>query len=320
MLSRKESNMRLPKVIETFPIPDAAPLQGRLYVRTAAHLRGPFDVGVLKAMQLRGEILRDTMLSPDRVRWVTAGSLPQLFPVELFASCIPSSEQDMLWHVLIEGQRQGPISWNSLCDLAETGRLRAMDLVTVDGGDNWVRAAAVAGLPVPADSGPGVFSESKKAWMIGAGMATTILAVVPLVLMLIWHEKGIGLSEEQSIRKDTRSHETSLQDDRILSDELTKKIRAESDKEIASIAAKATVEAAELEAIGQGAKIDREEKARQEEIAATKEAAEVNAAAARDAARENAAAVRDAGQENAAAQRERAAADRDIADAIRSRP
>lgn len=259
--------MTLPKIIETFPIPNAAPLHGRLYVRTVEYLRGPFDVGVLKAMQLRGEIVRDTMLSPDRVRWVTAGSLPQLFPAELFASCIPSSERDMLWHVLIEGQRQGPISWNSLCDLAESGRLRAMDLVTVDGGDNWVRASAVAGLPVPADSGPGVFSESKKAWMIGAGMATTILAVVPLVLMLIWNEFGITRSQNIfDTYKNNEFQSTQLESQLNSQEEQLTRTLA-SQERIAQLQKEAQIRRGELEALAQQLKIEGEIMQHEQDIA-----------------------------------------------------
>ena len=280
----------------------STPLTGSLYVRTTAHLRGPFDVSVLKSMHARGEIHHDTLLSPDRVRWVTASSLPELFPAGLFARTAPTSEQEMLWHVMIEGYRQGPISWDSLYELAESGKLRAFDKVTVDGGDKWIRASTVKGLPVPADSGESVRLESNVSWLIGGGIAATILVVVPLVLMLVWNEKRIGRDMKVIDREDAQGHVIARQDAQNQSSERIEDVRANSQESVATITGAATVKSAALNAAAQGAIIAREQRRHEQEIAVhEKEVAAIN---------ENSAAVQQSGKAQADASRE--AADRII--------
>ncbi len=256
--------MTLPRPIETFAIPE--PRTERLYVRTPERLRGPFDVSVLKAMQVRGEIQPDTLLSPDRVRWVTAVSLSELFPVAMYVSSGPKTPQEMLWHVMIEGQRQGPIAWSSLVELSVTGKLRAMDLVTVDGGDNWVRASTIAGLAVPPDNGPSVLAQSKSSWLIGGGISIALLMLIPAVLMMVWNEKGIGLMEFISNREDGQSHENKQLQQQTSSDERIGGIRADADTTIAEITGEATVKAAELNAAAQGVKIARENQQHQDHM------------------------------------------------------
>ena len=294
---------------EAYSIPSTTPLSGTLYVRTATSLRGPFSVGVLKSMQARGDIQRDSLLSPDRVRWVDAASLPEVFPPTLFPKSTPTTEQEMLWHVMIEGERQGPISYESLYELAETGKLRAFDKVTVDGGDKWVLASTVRGLPVPTDFGPSVLADSKSSWLIGGGIASAVLVLIPAIVVLIWNEKRIGRDLYVNDREDVQTHVTELQDSSQESNEKIESNRNETSKSVATIKGTATVESARLNAAAVGAKVAQEKKMHEEnlakkdeEIAASDRAAaasiqgaNITANATDEASRRDANATREAG-------------------------
>lgn len=240
------------------PQPSMPAITGSLYVRSSSHLKGPFPVAALRALQTRGEILPDTLVSPDRLRWVTASSLPELFPAGLFVRTTPTCDEERLWHVMIEGQRQGPMSWDSLCVLATSGKLRAFDRVTVDGGNNWIPAERVSGLTICSASDLARSSSSSRTWMIGAGIASTVLLIVPAFLMLIWNERRIGWDETRFEIEDTQSHTKALNDTNNATEISLQDIRSQSE-----------VEAARLNALATGANIEREQKQHEEILSAT---------------------------------------------------
>lgn len=286
----------LPRPDDSWGIPNPVPLAGTLYVRTSTHLRGPFNVSVLRAMQARGEIRRDTLISPDRLRWVAASDLPELFPSGLFTRTAPTTERESLWHVMIEGYRQGPISWDSLYELAETGKLRAFDKVTVDGGDQWILASAVHGLPVPEDSGPNVLSGTKVSWLVGGTVAASLLLIIPLILMLTWNEKRISRDLGERDREDEQSHASALQNSMNESREELERISTGSSERIAEMQSESEVEAARLNAAAQGAMIAREQDRHDQKMAAAeaqRRATEENTSATLDASRQQTDAIKE---------------------------
>jgi hypothetical protein len=56
-------------------------------------------------MQQRGEIRRETLISPDRIRWVASGDFPDLFPEQFFDRQLPTTANEMQWHYVSEGRR-----------------------------------------------------------------------------------------------------------------------------------------------------------------------------------------------------------------------
>lgn len=187
-----------------------------LFIRDATRIRGPFVIGAIQAMQQRGSVGRETLVSPDRVRWVAAGQLPDLFPPEFFARAVPATTSEMQWHFVSEGQKHGPVSWQELQTLAASGALQPLDSILPEGSQTWVPARSVTELQFRTDNDRLGLVRHKKLWLFSSTAFVVLLLAIPTVLMLTWDEGRIRRDNLLADREDAQSHDRALQEiDRV---------------------------------------------------------------------------------------------------------
>jgi S1-C subfamily serine protease len=137
--------------------------QKRYYVRVRGKVLGPFDLRQLRQQRDRGRLNRFHELSEDRVHWVPASSVAELFgPEEAPRSGRPEATgitparpreegavapADAAWHYTDRrGKQVGPVTRHELLDLLDEGAIDSETLVWNPSLPEWVPLASAPGL------------------------------------------------------------------------------------------------------------------------------------------------------------------------------
>lgn len=144
----------------------------QLFVRQGNKIRGPFSMAVLVSMKARGRLDATMQISCDRVNWVAARTLPELFgetdgcgsqldgtsPVLEMPPTIPAlhavpsdgaGDPSLKCFYSIDGIVHGPVPLAALRQRAASGQLAPTDYVWIEGSPDWVPAISVPALCVP---------------------------------------------------------------------------------------------------------------------------------------------------------------------------
>jgi hypothetical protein len=138
----------------------------RYYVRSRGKITGPFDLKQLQSLLQRGHLGRFHELSPDRVNWMSASAVPELFPPlpgrSTAAGTVtpPPAHSDPLgaagagdladWYYQdFTGNQAGPVSLTELRNLRQTGEVEDATLVCKPGMEEWVPLSALDNLSPP---------------------------------------------------------------------------------------------------------------------------------------------------------------------------
>jgi GYF domain 2 len=132
----------------------------RYFVRSRGKVTGPFDLKQLQALLQRGHLGRFHEVSPDRVTWMSASAVPELFPPppprprDPAGTSTPQPAQDdppaavsgdpAEWYYQdFTGNQAGPVSLTDLHNLRLTGEVEDATLVCKPGMDEWVALSSL---------------------------------------------------------------------------------------------------------------------------------------------------------------------------------
>ncbi|HEX5272568.1 MAG TPA: GYF domain-containing protein [Gemmataceae bacterium] len=135
------------------------------YVRIRGKVLGPFDLTQLRRQRDRGQLSRFHEVSEDRVTWVPASSLGELFPADGAASPPVASPAgaitrqpprggsgeragaETMWHYTTpRGKQVGPVTREQLLALLDDGTVTAETLVWNPSLEDWMPLDSVPGL------------------------------------------------------------------------------------------------------------------------------------------------------------------------------
>lgn len=125
------------------------------YIRKRGRVSGPFSTARLKAMFSSGQFGRFHEVSPDKVTWMAASVLEDIFisnnadrdrgqnnaiaPVDDGPGPVPTAlpVDNTEWYYALDGEQHGPLTTRALRELVRAETLVAADLVWHDGFDDW---------------------------------------------------------------------------------------------------------------------------------------------------------------------------------------
>jgi len=237
-----------------------------VFVRDERRIRGPFVVGAVQAMQQRGEVRRETLISPDRVRWVAAGDLPDIFPEQFFDRQVPSTANEMQWHYVSKGRRQGPVSWDVIQTMAADGSLQPLDSILPERSETRVPARSIDGLQFQRDDDLLGLKRHRKIWLFGASTFVLLMMVIPTIFVLSWDEGRIRDKRAERLTDEERAYDTEIV--RLTQEHETRiaKLTQEYEDRIAALDRDTSIRVAELGAMAVGAKVEAEKRMHQERV------------------------------------------------------
>jgi hypothetical protein len=135
-------------------------MSDELFIRLRGRVQGPFTADQLQSLAKRGQFGRTHEISTDGVSWSRASNRPELFtkvvPAELVAVDAPLSPEPPpanavpptvdAWYYHQLGTSHGPVDFNYLQYLANTGQILPEDKVWKTGLTEWIVAGGVPGL------------------------------------------------------------------------------------------------------------------------------------------------------------------------------
>jgi hypothetical protein len=115
------------------------------FIRLSGQIRGPFNWSQLVDLRNRGRLQGFHEISADRVNWVEAGTLAELFPPrappQMPGPAAPGGALpgagDQWYYADAMGQRQGPVDRQQLAALAQNGTVREDTLAWCKGMADW---------------------------------------------------------------------------------------------------------------------------------------------------------------------------------------
>jgi hypothetical protein len=167
------------------------------YLRVRGQVTGPFSVGQLQDLRLRGQLGRFHEVSVDQVRWAPAGSLSALFPsgamlatAEAAPAPTPLLQPTAEWYYLDRAnQQRGPASLQDLQALLDAGDLDPGSFACKQGMAEWATLASLPQLNMPSGgAGWGTVAAST-----GGGTYRTVL-LIGVVLAPLLGLSGAALS------------------------------------------------------------------------------------------------------------------------------
>jgi S1-C subfamily serine protease len=138
--------------------------EARYYIRIRGKVLGPFDLAQLRRQRDRGQLSRFHEVSEDRITWMPASSLAELFPADGAPSRTKQSQPDGItadppagggdraaagpvWHYTnLRGKQIGPVTREQLLALLDEGTIDAQTLVWNPSLPEWLPLESVPGL------------------------------------------------------------------------------------------------------------------------------------------------------------------------------
>src|SRR5262249_48272482 len=108
------------------------------FLRCQGKLTGPFTLKHLRTLRQRGHVGRFHEVSEDRQSWAPIASLLQSNEPEQVRSEAPSGVDGLWFFADGRGQSQGPVPFQTLLSLAQTGRLHGSTLCVRQGTNSWL--------------------------------------------------------------------------------------------------------------------------------------------------------------------------------------
>jgi hypothetical protein len=135
----------------------------RWYYRSFNDEVGPFDFREMQTLACEGVIGREDVIRTDTARaWVKAKTIPELFLEKVvdddLAALLSSVEGDDSLaqsprakrndecYCLLRGRERGPMTFEELGQLAQSGELQPQHNVRFGSGANWIKAGSIVGL------------------------------------------------------------------------------------------------------------------------------------------------------------------------------
>jgi hypothetical protein len=155
-----------------------------LYVRSRGKILGPFNLPQLQSLRDRGQLRRFHEVSEDRLSWVSASSVAELFPPGSPPALdsdsrahgaqaaappnAPAGPPPEWWYYLDSGGRQcGPCTRRQLDELWQAGTLEDNSRVWKEGLGDW---QAIADLPPEPEARPGPAGTGWRRVRLGVGL------------------------------------------------------------------------------------------------------------------------------------------------------
>jgi S1-C subfamily serine protease len=164
----------------------------RYYIRVRGKVLGPFDVAQLRKQRDRGQLSRFHEISEDRITWVPASKIVELFPAEGSSSRSRGADPEgitgvapsggdggrdtagAMWHYTnLRGKQVGPVTREHLLALLDEGTIDAQTLVWNPSLEEWVPMETVPGLLPEGADGKG-----RGGLRFSLGLASVVAAVV----------------------------------------------------------------------------------------------------------------------------------------------
>jgi hypothetical protein len=201
------------------------------FVRQGAKIRGPFSLAVLASMRERGRIDPATQISADRLHWVAARTVSELFgesdgsaancaqqpdaivrdvemPPSLAAShaigCAAALDPSLKCFYSIDGIVHGPVPFTALRQRAASRQLAPTDYVWIEGTPDWLPALSVAELSVPTHQQRTASFLRSNAVMVSCivGMALLVLGLPTWYVFASSRQKQKEMAAQAQAEKD----------------------------------------------------------------------------------------------------------------------
>jgi len=111
------------------------------FVRSSGKVLGPFTWAQLQDLRKRGRLHEFHELSSDRISWLPAGSLPELFPPQPQGASAPqpttAAGEGQWFYADLTGERRGPVARHQLEEFVTAGSVTQDSLVWTKGMADW---------------------------------------------------------------------------------------------------------------------------------------------------------------------------------------
>lgn len=161
--------------------------QNQYYVRLRGKIRGPYSIEQLRRLVSRGQFSRMYQISTDKLAWVSASELHDVFatvqptPTGPKAQPISFTEQ---WYYASGDQRLGPVSRDELLMSLSGGHLSGSTLVWREGLSDWLPAEIVFAESI--SSTPGRKSKALPFW---ASLSLLLVAALGVGTVFRWQNE-----------------------------------------------------------------------------------------------------------------------------------
>ena len=160
----------------------------QLYLKSGRTIRGPLTLQRLQQLRDASRLSKLDQISSDRINWVTAGLVPELFEPEIVQI------QSTAWFYKKGTEQVGPYCIEELRELAATSMFQPTDRVWCEGMQSWKPANSIRELCIC--FGPTVSSaRSFQPWIAYsiAGLALAACTIV-VVITFMWHPTNVSSS------------------------------------------------------------------------------------------------------------------------------
>lgn len=136
----------------------------QFYVRIRGRVQGPYDTAKLQSLVRRGQLSRMHEVSNDGSLWRPAAEFPELFTTPVAVQAVATATQDHShhsdkeielegpaggiseWFYAVNQEQKGPVSFDQLKALVQSGVVTASSLVWREGMAEWTPAEVVPGI------------------------------------------------------------------------------------------------------------------------------------------------------------------------------
>lgn len=156
----------------------------QLYLKSGRTIRGPLTLQRLQQLRDASRLSKLDQISSDRINWVVAGLVPELFEPEIVQI------QSTAWFYKKDSEQVGPFCLEELRELAATSMFQPTDRVWCEGMKSWKPAHSVRELC--SCFAPAVLSASISQPRFTNGIAVLAVATCAMigVIAVIWHSIG----------------------------------------------------------------------------------------------------------------------------------
>ena len=159
------------------------------YLRMRGQISGPYSIGQLHNLRIRGQFGRFHEVSPNQVDWVPAGSIPALFLAGMPST--PAIAAPVVLEIVAEwyyldrnNQQQGPVSMRDLQVLLDTGQAEAGTHICKRGLSAWVPLDSFPQLRLPQMVLAGTLSHpTEQLWMVGIVLTALLIGIMLALLV-----------------------------------------------------------------------------------------------------------------------------------------
>ena len=143
-----------------------------IYLKSGRTVRGPLSLKRLIQLSDTDRLTKSDLISVDRVSWVQAGLVPELFEPEAIVV------HEAQWFYKQDGTQCGPYTESEIAELAANGKLLPTDRVWYEGMKTWQAAHKVR--EIRGNFNPAILPVGNSSWA-----TVGIVSVVALMLVAV---------------------------------------------------------------------------------------------------------------------------------------